>query len=245
MNTLLVQTFLTNSLELYPEKTALISDGLRLTYREINQRVNQLANALRDHGIQRGDRVALFLPNCVDQVVAIFAILKIDAVFVVINQSTKTDKLIYILNNCNARTIFTTPLQAGLLSDARESLFDLSFVVISGDYQSEEKTVYSLSDFVLGYPETEPKSFNIDQDLACLIYTSGSTGDPKGVMSSHANMVFAAQSIISYLKNTPQDIILNALPLSFDYGLYQLIMTFAFGGTLVLEKGFLFPSFNF
>ncbi len=242
MQPLLVQSFLTNSLNLFPDKTALVSDGLRLTYREINQRVNQLANALRDHGIQRGDRVALFLPNCVDQVIAIFAILKVDAVFVVINQSTKADKLIYILNNCNARAIFTSPLQADLLMDEREALLDLSFVVISGDYQSKDNTVYSLSNFVAGYAETEPKSKNIDQDLACLIYTSGSTGDPKGVMTAHANMVFAAQSIISYLKNTPQDIILNALPLSFDYGLYQLIMTFAFGGTLVLEKGFLFPS---
>jgi amino acid adenylation domain-containing protein len=242
MQTLLVQEFLTNSLKLYPNKTALVSDGLRLTYREINQQVNQLANALRDNGIQRGDRVALFLPNCTDQVIAIFAILKIDAVFVVINQSTKADKLIYILNNCNAKAIITTPLHTSLLIEERKSLSDLSFVVISGEYQSKQKSMVALSDFISGYDETEPKSINIDQDLACLIYTSGSTGDPKGVMTSHANMVFAAQSIISYLKNTPQDIILNALPLSFDYGLYQLIMTFAFGGTLVLEKGFLFPS---
>jgi acyl-CoA synthetase (AMP-forming)/AMP-acid ligase II len=82
----------------------------------------------------------------------------------------------------------------------------------------------------------------IDIDLACLIYTSGSTGDPKGVMSTHANMVFAAASIIQYLENTPQDIVINVLPLSFDYGLYQLLMVFKFGGTLVLESSFAFPA---
>ena len=92
------------------------------------------------------------------------------------------------------------------------------------------------------FPNAEPKRSNIDLDLACLIYTSGSTGEPKGVMSDHSNVVFAARSIISYLRNVPEDIVINLLPLSFDYGLYQLLMTFAFGGTLVLEKSFAFPA---
>ena len=61
-------------------------------------------------------------------------------------------------------------------------------------------------------------------------------------MSDHSNVVFAAQSIIGYLRNVPEDIVINVLPLSFDYGLYQLLMTFAFGGTLVLEKSFAFPA---
>ena len=86
-----------------------------------------------------------------------------------------------------------------------------------------------------------PPITNIDLDLACLIYTSGSTGEPKGVMCDHSNIDFATSSIIQYLENTDQDIVINALPLSFDYGLYQLLMVFKFGGTLVLEKssGFL------
>jgi acyl-CoA synthetase (AMP-forming)/AMP-acid ligase II len=83
---------------------------------------------------------------------------------------------------------------------------------------------------------------NIDLDLACLIYTSGSTGDPKGVMSDHSNVVFVASSIIEYLCNTESDIVINVLPLSFDYGLYQLLMAFKFGGTLVLENSFAYPA---
>jgi acyl-CoA synthetase (AMP-forming)/AMP-acid ligase II len=83
---------------------------------------------------------------------------------------------------------------------------------------------------------------SIDLDLACLVYTSGSTGDPKGVMSTHANVAFAASSIIQYLENVPDDIVINVLPLSFDYGLYQLLMTFKFGGTLVLERSFAYPA---
>jgi acyl-CoA synthetase (AMP-forming)/AMP-acid ligase II len=84
-------------------------------------------------------------------------------------------------------------------------------------------------------------SFNIDLDLATIIYTSGSTGNPKGVMLTHLNIVSAAASIISYLENREDDIIMNTLPLSFDYGLYQVLMAFRFGGTVVLERGFTYP----
>ena len=91
-------------------------------------------------------------------------------------------------------------------------------------------------------PAERPPQVNIDLDLACLIYTSGSTGDPKGVMSDHSNVVFAASSIIQYLENVEDDIVLSVIPLSFDYGLYQLLMVFKFGGTLVLEKGFTYPA---
>jgi acyl-CoA synthetase (AMP-forming)/AMP-acid ligase II len=81
----------------------------------------------------------------------------------------------------------------------------------------------------------------IDLDLATIIYTSGSTGEPKGVMSAHINVISAVRSITIYLENVEDDIVLCALPLSFDYGLYQILMTFAFGGTVVLEKSFIFP----
>jgi acyl-CoA synthetase (AMP-forming)/AMP-acid ligase II len=81
----------------------------------------------------------------------------------------------------------------------------------------------------------------IDLDLAAIIYTSGSTGDPKGVTMSHRNMVSASTSITTYLENVEDDIILNTLPFSFDYGLYQLIMSMQMGATLVLEKTFGFP----
>jgi long-chain acyl-CoA synthetase len=67
--------------------------------------------------------------------------------------------------------------------------------------------------------DNRPPRVNIDLDLACLIYTSGSTGEPKGVMSDHSNVVFAAGSIIEYLRNIETDIVIGILPLSFDYGL--------------------------
>jgi acyl-CoA synthetase (AMP-forming)/AMP-acid ligase II len=91
-------------------------------------------------------------------------------------------------------------------------------------------------------PATPLAILNIDLDLACLVYTSGSTGEPKGVMCDHSNVRFASTSIITYLENREDDVVLGVLPLSFDYGLYQLLMTIKFGGTLVLERSFAYPA---
>src|SRR5581483_6466806 len=92
------------------------------------------------------------------------------------------------------------------------------------------------------YSAERPYCAAIDVDLATLIYTSGSTGQPKGVMATHANMVAAATSINTYLGNTAEDVILNVLPLAFDYGLYQILLAFQVGARVVLEKGFAYPA---
>jgi acyl-CoA synthetase (AMP-forming)/AMP-acid ligase II len=92
------------------------------------------------------------------------------------------------------------------------------------------------------YSEHPPQRCCIDIDLASIIYTSGSTGDPKGVMLTHRNMLTAATSITTYLENTEGDVILGVLPLSFDYGLYQMIMAARMGARLVLERSFTYPA---
>lgn len=243
---MLVQDFLQNSAEIYPDKVALICDGQRLTYAEIDAAADRMANALLTQGISKGDRVAIYMPNNVPVVVSIFATLKAGGVFVVINSTTRADKLAYILNNSSTAAIVTERRSLPLLEKLANSVPSLKCAIVSGlDDQPATTQGLPVLDYrhiQTSYSATRPARVNIDLDLACLIYTSGSTGDPKGVMSDHSNIVFAAGSIISYLGNTPQDIIINVLPLSFDYGLYQLLMTFKFGGTLVLERSFAYPA---
>jgi long-chain acyl-CoA synthetase len=244
---MLVQDFLHHSAERYPEKVALVCDGLRLTYAEIDAAADRLANALLAQGVSRGDRVAIYMPNSVPVVVGIFAALKAGAVFVVINATTRSEKLEYILNNCSAAAIITDVRNLTLLEMLAKHVPSLKCAIVSGAQEGlvqayDDVPVLDYNQIQLDYPAHRPVEVNIDLDLACLIYTSGSTGDPKGVMSDHSNVVFAASSIISYLGNVPDDIVIAVLPLSFDYGLYQLLMVFKFGGTLVLERSFAYPA---
>ena len=248
---MLVQDFLHNSAARLPDKVALVCDGQRLTYAKIDAMANRLANAMIEHGLKRGDRVAIYLNNSVEAVVGIFAALKAGGVFVVINHTTKHDKLRYILNNCRATGLLA---EAGIVGAYRDTplLADvpsLRFSVFCGKRAAGTVEAYrdtlpllNFDSVQAAYPAQRPPQVNIDLDLACLIYTSGSTGDPKGVMSDHSNMVFAASSIVEYLHNVEGDIVINVLPLSFDYGLYQLLMVFKFGGRLVLERSFAYPA---
>ncbi len=240
---MLVQEFLEQSADRLPHKVALVCDGQRLTYADVEAQANRLANALKSQGLQRGDRVALFLPNCLELAIAIFAALKAGAVFVPINHTTKYDKCAYILNNCQARVLIASGLQLRIAQQLVRVVPSLKTIVLTSPIGETELGDFLKYDAIQAdYSEQRPAKINVDLDLACLIYTSGSTGDPKGVMSDHSNIVFAASSIVGYLGNVESDIVINLLPLSFDYGLYQLLMVFKFGGTLVLETGFTYPT---
>jgi len=246
---MLVRDFLEHSADRLPDKVALICDHQQLTYAQIDQMADRLAGAMRTQGLERGDRVGIYLNNSVEAVVGIFATLKAGAVFVPINPTTKRDKLAYILNNCRATGLLLDARHQGLLLEASDNLPALKFSVLCGNKATDIQREYDGELMFLAFDDIQaqespgrPKKNNIDLDLACLIYTSGTTGDPKGVMCDHSNMVFAASSIIEYIGNVEDDIIIGILPLSFDYGLYQLLMSFKFGGTLVLERGFAYPA---
>ncbi len=243
---MLLDTFLENSAQRHPEKLALVCGSQRLSYGEVERQSNALANELIALGLQRGDRVAICLENSVEAVIAIFAVLKAGAVFVIINPTTKAEKLAFVLDNSDAWALIASAAKIEASREVIGSLTKLHAliavgVVAAGAAQDTRcifgwKALAQSTRFV-GPP---PKRC-IDADLAALVYTSGSTGNPKGVMLTHLNMVAAATSITSYLENQPDEIILNVLPLSFDYGLYQVLMAFQVGGTVVLEKSFAYP----
>jgi long-chain acyl-CoA synthetase len=243
-----VEHFLELSARKYPSKTALVFEEQKLTYAQIHRDCNGLANALLASGVRRGDRVVICLPNGVDAVLAIFAALKAGAVFVLVNHTTKSEKLIYILNNCRAcaLVIWDSKLKEVHCGDKELPSTKVIFGVGSKELLSAEaqRLGKPLTLFAEAISEARadaaPNNKCIDLDLAALIYTSGSTGRPKGVMLTHLNIVSAATSITTYLENTSEDTVLNVLPLSFDYGLYQVLMMFKVGGRVILE-----PSFNY
>ncbi len=241
-----VETFLERSADLTPNKTAIVCGRQRLSYAEVEGRASQLAGVLLQNGLERWDRVVVLAPNCIETAIAIFGILKGDGIFVVLNPTTKAEKLAYILNNCRASALITVASLAPTVLSAAQATPYLRTILLAGMSGDLPKVPQGqrwlpLEAAIASQSFKTCHSRNIDVDLAALIYTSGSTGGPKGVMVSHANIVSAATSITTYLENTQDDIILNVLPLSFDYGLYQLLMAFKVGGTLILERSFTYP----
>lgn len=235
-----IEDYLSASARRFGDKVALVAGGRRLTFAELDRLSDRVATALRNGGVARGDRVLVFMDNCWEAVVSIFAVLKAGAVFSPVNPSTKADKLAYVAGNCRATAILTQGRLLGVVTDAACESVRLTMVA--------NPPAGGLRDGLASFeqaceaPCAAPPRLGINLDLAMLIYTSGSTGFPKGVMMTHQNIDAAATSITTYLGNTSDDIILAVLPISFDYGLYQVLMAAKLGATLVLEKSFAFPQ---
>lgn len=246
---MLVQHFLENAAARFPDKTALICNQRRLTYGQLNALSDRLSAALLEMGIKRQDRVIIFLENSVESVISLYAVLKVGAVFVILHPGMKAGKLNFILKDSGARVVITHSVKSSTVRAAASDAEDLAYIIWCGNSSTIETTWDNMpSSYCWDSIFTDetalqarPNCRVIDLDIATIIYTSGSTGEPKGVVSAHYNVVAAVASITKYLKNQPDDIVLCALPLSFDYGLYQVFMTAFFCGTLVLEKSFVFP----
>jgi long-chain acyl-CoA synthetase len=241
---MLFHQFFDDTARRLPNKVSLICEDTRYTYSELSSRIDVLVALLQSRGIVRGDRVALFLDNTVEMVVAVYATLKAGAVFMPVNPLTKADKLLYLLNDSRASALITDASLARIWQSALDANTSAHTCVVvgleqSGTSQTSAKLVAYPAAGGAASPAKPPNT--IDQDLASIIYTSGSTGEPKGVMLSHLNMVSACRSVSTYLGLRESDVIICVLPLAFDYGLYQLLMSVNVGATLVLERSFVFP----
>ncbi|MFO0638035.1 MAG: AMP-binding protein [Polyangiaceae bacterium] len=242
----MLDEYLERNAQKHPEKTALIFKDRRESWGAVDTTANRLAHLLRSLGVARQDRVVLFLDNNVEMAASLWGILRADAIFSPINAQTKVDKLIYMLNDCRARAVVTDIALESVYKEAFTKTPHLKHALVVGLEEEGHKVgdveLVPFAKAIAAQKAERPRGVNIPIDLAAIIYTSGSTGDPKGVMLTHHAMVSATESITTYLENKPDDIVINLLPLSFDYGLYQWINANQFGGTLVLEQSFSYPG---
>ncbi len=245
-----VQQGLEASASRLPDKTALVCGGERHSYAEIDRRANQLAHALIAAGVERGDRVVIHLENALEAVIALYATHKAGAVFVILHPQVKPDQLNYYLNNCRASALVCHGRRLAGLEECLRNAPHLKALMHAGEPDAplpatrSGLSVQSLDSSCSASADPGPPAIGThctQDDLAALIYTSGSTGKPKGVMMSHFNMISAAASVIEYLELREDDVTLNVLPLSFSYGLYQVLMAFQLGASVVLERSFAFP----
>jgi amino acid adenylation domain-containing protein len=241
----LLHDFLVHTAARLPDKVALVCDKQRFTYAELEAQSNALAHTLVNQGVSRGDRVVIFANNSLETVVAFWAVLKANAVVSVVNPLTKEDKLRYLLDDCRATALIADGLLWRTFAPVTANSKHLRTLILVGEGKLQPGSPPSMSfeDAVAaGDRQSPPPRTSIDIDLAAIIYTSGSTGDPKGVMLTHRNMLTAGLSVSTYLRMQQDEVVLNVLPLSFDYGLYQMLMTFRVGGRMVLERSFTYPA---
>jgi acyl-CoA ligase (AMP-forming) (exosortase A-associated) len=219
-----------------PNKEALIHGNLRLTYNEVARRVSGLGQALRNSGLNRGERVGIYLEASVPQVISIFGVSEAGGVFVPINSQLRPDQMAYIAKDCGLRALITTSAKLAELAPLLSLIPSLSFIVVCGEEQVPTVGLRCLrfDELCEVIPNSNVSEQTIDKDLAAILYTSGSTGKPKGVMLSHANVVAGSSIVAAYLEITERERILAVLPFSFDAGLNQLMTAFQQGGTLVL-----------
>ncbi|WP_411033334.1 AMP-binding protein [Shinella sp. BYT-45] len=211
------------------DRRALIHGGRELDYRTMHRQAERFASALLLAGLERGGRVAIFLPRGIEECVAIFAVSRAAGVFVPINALLRGRQISHIVADCKARIVVTNRALAPMVAECLQGVAEARILLV------EEMA------------EAEPASLrdaDIGEDLAAILYTSGSTGRPKGVMLSHRNLLAGVRIVRTYLGITPAERILSVLPFSFDYGLNQLltaveqgaltvILTFRFGDDIV------------
>lgn len=231
----LIHDFIATSAARSPQAPALWFKDQCLSYGELHADVDAVAHGLTALGLGAGERAAIYLPKQPETVTSIFGTARAGACFVPVNPLLKPRQVAYILADCNVRVLVTSAQRLKVLREALCACPDLETIVLvdaAGDAEPPPGVrAVSYTQLRAGHARLPRR---IDTDMAAILYTSGSTGRPKGVMLSHRNMVAGANSVASYLENTPADRVLAVLPLSFDAGLSQLTTAFSVGASAVL-----------
>ena len=242
----------------FGEREALVFEGQRFTFAEVDREVDKAAKALMALGVGRGDHVALWLNNCADWVFICFAVLKIGAVLVPINTRFRARDMGYVLNQSDSCMLISHDRSGpvdylAMISEAvdlpagGERISDPAFpelnniVILSAENHSGRvswDTAKSGSDTISNAALTE-RAGSVDPDAPCLImYTSGTTGHPKGVVHAH-KLIRNIEERGYRMAVTPNDIILSYLPLFHAFGFSDgLMMAMITGAKQVITATF-------
>ena len=232
----LLHELISRSASSRPDATALAYGKQSMSYGVLQQSIESFVGGLVGLGLQRGERIAIYLEKRPETVVASFGSAAAGCVFVPLNPLLKADQVAYIMRDCNVRVLVTSSERLSLLASVLPSCKDLRHVLLVNagplPIAAGQFPLWRWDDLL--QPGGPCGHRVIDTDMTAILYTSGSTGKPKGVVLSHRNMVAGAKSVASYLENTADDTLLAALPLSFDAGFSQLTTAFHAGARVVL-----------
>ncbi|MFC1918690.1 long-chain-fatty-acid--CoA ligase [Chloroflexota bacterium] len=218
-----------------PDKEAIVFEGKRFAFSQLNDRVNRVGNALLKLGVQKGDRVALLQVNTNQCVEVYFAVAKIGAIYVPLNFRAKGEELTYMLNSAEANTLFAGERYTDLVSSIKPDLATVkNYVSLDSPH---EGMLYYEDMLALSSAEEIFTEIN-DDDTTILMYTAGTTGSPKGVMLTHNSFaIYVLENVTPADPDTAEKNILT-VPLYHVAGIQAMMAAIYGGRTLVMERQF-------
>lgn len=214
---------LRDQIETRPDKTFLFLRDDKISYATFAERVNMVGSFLKEEGVKRGDRVAIFLNNCPEFLYSWLGAAKLGAIMVPINVAFKEREASYILEHSEANTLITEPdLYETVIQGKRKDLSHLKTICSVGDKEYPDVVNFSgiMSKDCDPLPEVQLRG----DDILAVMYTSGTTGEPKGCVLSHFHYIAFAQAVKDHLLITPEDRFICVLPL-FHAGAQWVITT--------------------
>lgn len=238
----LIHHLIAHQAQKQPEATALLTASACWSYAKLAEEVEVMAQGLAALGLARGERVALWLPKSAEGVTLAFAISHAGGVLVPIHPLLKPAQVAHILQDSGASLLITQGIRLTQLEPVLTACHALRILLTLDTAPPTSLPIHTLTSLrELGGQRKLSDRGRTEHDLAALLYTSGSTGRPKGVMLSHRNLLAGASSVAEYLAITPDDRLLAALPLSFDYGFSQLTVAWMAGAS-VMPLDYLLPN---
>jgi amino acid adenylation domain-containing protein len=230
----ILQQLLTESAMRHAERAAVWARERTLSYRELNERSNQLAHFLRKQGVKKGDRIGLFFPKAVESVVAMFGALKAGAVYVPLDPQQPAERISYIINNCGIKGLITSQDRLRVLDPA--AIPSVKFALLTHELTNGSPRPNTFAWSTLkNFPAFDSPALQATTtDLAYILYTSGSTGRPKGVMLSHQNALTFVEWCAEMFQISSEDRVSNHAPLHFDLSVFDVYNSVKAGATLYM-----------
>lgn len=226
--------FFTNSAMTFPDNLAIAYGAQELSYKEANERINKLANALNELGIKKGDHVALIQYNTPSFLETVFACFKAGIAIVPINHRLHPAEVSYIIDNSEAVAIFLSEEFKEDIQSRRSETPKIKHYVCMSNPPPE---MMNYEDLLKGKSSQYEEVEVTRDDVAWIFYTSGTTGRPKGAMLTHGNLLAMTMNYYADLSPLgPDDAILHGAPLSHGSGLYALPNIAKAAANVILES---------
>jgi len=230
-----IKKILESAVNGYADKTAIVFKGQEVTFKELKEQVHKLANALKSQGVSKGDKVGIYLPNCVQYVCSYLACFCLGAVGVPLDFMLKNEELVSCLDHSETKLLIAKTKKDMSFDEIKGAVPSLGKIIFI-DGEDKDSLQY---DALISDASTDLDGLEIDdKDPALIMYTSGTTGKPKGILLNYKHLEGSPSAMHHFVDLSDKDVKLAPLPLSHIGGFIYIQNCINFGITLILMDRF-------